>query len=479
MSPLLRIIAVPLILSMMACSLHRVADEVPVPESVPESFTTTGEVSVPERWWTAFDDATLTALNEAVLRANPDVAAARARLRQFRALAVQTGAARLPEVNGSAGVSKRNTLFGGRELTIEDYNLGVSVGYEVDVWQRIDNAAKASTLDAAAAREDLEALALSLTGAASRTYYAIAAQRELLAVLAEQVAVNEKLLAVIEARFANGVAGAVEVFQQRENLAAVEAQIPRAERTLAELSHLLATLVGEAPATAVPGTREELPVLPALPRTGVPTELLSNRPDIRAAALRVRAADHRVGVAIADQYPSFRLSGDGGFQATEIGDLFSNWVWSLAGNLAGPIFDAGRRRAEVTRTDAVLAERLASYEQVVLDALREVEDALAGERNQSELIRRLERQLELARQAERAAETRYLRGVGDYLTVLATVNAVQRVEQELVGARSTAVSDRIDLYLALGSSWRDDLEIAGSVEPDRDETDKGMQGDGK
>jgi len=451
----------------LGCSLHKVTEEVTVPDAVPEGYSETGEMAVPDQWWTAFGDETLNELADRVLRVNPDLRAAEARLRQFAALAVQAGAARYPDVGGSAGASRSRSLFAGQEFELNNYELGVSVGYELDLWRRIENQAQAGGLDAAASRADLTALALSLTGSVARTWYSLIAQRELLALLSDQVAINEKLLSVIETRFANGVAGAVEVFQQRESLAAVRSQVPQARRTLDELSHLLAVLVGEAPMTSPPGDQQSLPELPPMPATGLPTDLLQNRPDIMAASLRVRAADHRIGVAIADQYPSFRLSGDTGYQSTELSDLLSGWVWSLAGSLTGPIFDAGRRRAEVDRTRAVLDERLASYEATVLQALREVEDALSNERNQQVFIARLAEQLELAERARKAAESRYLRGVGDYLTVLQTTQAAQGVAQQLVRARVTVIADRIDLYLALGGQWTLDSEWPASLDLSR------------
>ncbi|MDJ0840319.1 MAG: efflux transporter outer membrane subunit [Acidobacteriota bacterium] len=453
----------------VGCSLHKVRENVPVPEIIPETYSTGGEAVLPETWWTAFGDSELDRLSDRVLNQNLDLRGAWARLVQFDALARQAGALRMPEVTYTGIASRARTNTFGQVVEGNLFSAQAGVSYEVDLWNRLSSQQRAGLLDYRASRQDLEIVAFSLTGATARTWYGIVAQREQLTLLEEQIEVNRKFLEVIEARFANGVASAVDVFQQRENLASIQAQIPSARLSLELLEHQLATLAGEAPLTPAPEERRTLPELPPLPSLGVPADLLQNRPDVRAAMLRVAAADHRVAVAVADQYPSLRLTGEAGFQADELGDLFSDFVWSAAASLIGPIFDAGRRQAEVDRTEAVVVERLAVYEAVLLDALREVEDALTSEHRRGQLIERLENQQGLAEKALEAAGARYLRGVGNYLTVLTETQALQRVQRELINARQARVLDRIDLYMALGGTWTENLTgPAGIAYPEGD-----------
>jgi len=451
--------ALPIVL-VFGCSLHQVQEQVAPPEFTPETYSESGKVPVPERWWTVFEDAELNDLTGQALAGNLDLAAAWARLQQFDALARQAGAARLPSVNGSVLASRGRSLgFAGTQES-NFFDLGVDAGYEIDLFKKISATSQASLLDYQASRQDLESIGFAISGGVARSWFGLVEQRQQLALLAEQVEVNEKFLEVIETRFTNGAASAVDVFQQREQLASIRSQIPRAQASLALFEHQLAVLTGKAPKTPSPSQRQTLPELPALPTTGVPADLLVNRPDVRARMLRLMAADFRLGAAIANRYPSLRLSASTGFQANKVGDLFSNWVWNLASSLMGPIFDGGRLKAEVDRNQGVLAERLAGFEATVLDAMREVEDALVLEHHQHELIERLQEQLNLARKAHEAGQARYLRGVGSFLILLTETQAVQRVERALLSARLALVSYRIDLYLALGGTWTGELQKA-------------------
>ena len=280
-----------------------------------------------------------------------------------------------------------------------------------------------------------------------------------MALLEEQLETSQKLLEVIEVRFSNAGATAVDVYQQREQLASVRAQIPPAREGLALLEHQLAVLLGEAPGHPSPTGLENLPVLPPLPETGVPADLIRNRPDLRAAIRRIGAADHRLAIAIADRYPSLRLSAEAGHQDSSLKYLFRDWIWNLTASITGPIVDAGRRKAEVERNRAVLQERLLDFEKTGLTALREVEDALVQEYHQQQLIDELDKQRALARSAYEAGRSRYLSGVGNFLTVLTEIQALQRVERSLISARKTLIDRRIALCQALGGTWTQNLTL--------------------
>ncbi|MEC9072711.1 MAG: TolC family protein, partial [Myxococcota bacterium] len=162
---------------------------------------------------------------------------------------------------------------------------------------------------------------------------------------------------------------------------------------------------------------------------------------------------HRVGVAIADRFPALRIGGSTGFQDRDISELFTNWVWSLAANVVAPLFEGGRRAAEVERTRAVLEERLHQYGGVVLRALGEVEDALSGERRQKEHLSALSTQLDDARATLEEARRRYVAGLVDYLPVLTALQSVQQVERQAVSARRQCLSFRVQLSRALGGAW--------------------------
>lgn len=448
--------AVLLILS--ACTVHKVNEEIKVPEVVPESYSHAGEAPHIDQWWKSFDDQTVDLLVGRVLQQNLDLRASWARLRQAEAIAVQAGAARLPSVNLNASASSRDTVFAGQRFTQETYSLNAGFSWQVDLWNRLSSAERAASWDYAAARDDVEATALALSGSVVDLWFSVIEQRAVLHLLEAQIEANDKLLEILETRFNQGATNAVSVLQQREQVMALQAQIPTAESRLALLEHQLSVLLGRAPGQGLPGSKHDLPHLPELPATGVPIDLLKNRPDVRKAWAAVVAADYRVGVAVADRYPSLSLSGSGGFTAEDIGDLFSDFLWDIAAQLTAPLFDGGRRRAEVHRTEAVLDVALANYEKTVLTALREVEDALIQEQKQQEYLEQIGKKLDLSRLAYDSSMSRFSEGVGDFLTLLTQNQSVLRAEQDLVNGQKNLLSARIDLYQALGGTWTSELE---------------------
>ena len=185
-------------------------------------------------------------------------------------------------------------------------------------------------------------------------------------------------------------------------------------------------------------------MLRPLPETGVPADLLKRRPDIRAAELRVIAADYRVAAAVADRLPAIRLTGNVGYQAHRSSDLFDGVHWYF-GDEGSP--------AEVDRTKAVVDELLKAYGQALLVAFQEVEDALAQERNQHDYLGLLQKQVELARQTLDAAQARYVNGQGDYLPVLTALQSRQRLERAYLTAQRDLIISRIQLCRALGGAW--------------------------
>lgn len=431
-----------------------------------------GPVAAPDRWWTAFDDPALTATLDRLLAANLDLAQAYSRLAQSRAIAAQQGAARLPALNvgAGAGASRRYVQQfapgpGGAPAvvteadTFEQYSLSAAAQYEVDLWDRYGALARAAELDVAASRLDLEALAITLTAQAADLWYALIEARATEALLQSQIATNETLLDLARFRFSEGLAAAADVLQQEQLLLTTRRQLPGVQARRATLEHQLAVLLGRPPGegAGLAGAGAALPDPPPLPAAGLPAELLVRRPDIRAAQARVAAADERVGAAIAGRLPTITLGASTGFEATSFADLLDRWVWSLTGNLLAPIFDGGRRAAEVERSEAALRGALAAFTQAALRAFAEVEDALVLEARQAETLERLEAELAVGRQLYEQARARYVEGLTDYLPVLSALQGVQRAELSLLAARRQRIAYRIQLHRALGGTWTADL----------------------
>lgn len=446
-----------------ACGRHESPASFPVSIRIPDAFSESGDGNAPERWWTAFEDPALDGLVESVLAGNLDLSAAWHRLDQARALARSGRAARRvqADLNVSPSRAKSVFLFGGdpRAAYVTQTDLSASASYEADLWGRLRAAIGAGKLDARASREDLETLAMGLVAQTADAWFSLVEGRSQKHLLDAQIRASHTFLELLELRFGQGLANSLDVYQQRTQLAALRAQQPQVEGELALLGHQLAVLQGRPPRSAAPSPETTtLPIMPPLPATGLPAELLVRRPDVRSALLRLQAADRRVAAAVADRLPKLSFTPSTGFRAGDFSSLFSSWIWSLAGRLSLPLFDGGRRRAEVARNKALVAERWDQFSQSMLLALREVEDALQGERNQELYLRQIEEQLRLAERTLEEARRRYLNGLSDYLPVLTALQAQQNLQRTRLTAWRQTLSHRIKLHRALGGGWTSSLE---------------------
>lgn len=416
------------------------------PVTLPATFSAGGEQPPTDRWWHDFDDPGLSRVIEQALGGNLSLRAAWARLDQARAVARREGAARWPTLDGRAEISRPT----GSNAT-EQRLLGLAAAYEVDLWGRIGSTAEAAALDADASAADLQAAAISLSAEVATTWYQLVEQRAQLALLEEQQRTNRQLLELVQARFRIGQAAASDVHRQRQLLAQTQGERVQAESRLAGLRHQLAVLLG-----AVPG-EVQLPgdaVLPApgpFPSTGIPAELVRRRPDLQRALLRLQAADARAAAAVAARYPRLDLTASGTTSTPEV--LFSNWLGNLAAQLAGPLFDGGQRRAEAERARAVVAENLNTFGEALLEAVREVETALANESGQRAYLETLRAQQREAAQVVERERSRYFQGDSDYLSVLDALRSRQQLERQQLTARRELLTERINLVRALAGGW--------------------------
>jgi len=440
------------------CALHS-----PQPKDllikIPERFTEAGAAVsdvAPDRWWRAFSDDRLNTLMDRAFVDNLDIAQAYARLEQAEAVAVQSAASRFPFVNLGGDAGRARQLGATGPVTGDSYSFSLAAGYEVDLWQKLKSRAEAGALTAEASLEDFRALYLSLSAQVADLYYLLVELRSQLELTDRTIAAREETLALVERRFREGVVSALDVYQSRQTLASARAVRPEIEANLATTAHLLSVLMGGYPDSAAGGDLAELPETPAAFPAGLPSQLLTDRPDIRAQMLRLEARDQEIAAAVADRFPSIDLLGNYGRSGSDFGMSLSGTVWNLSGSLAQPLIDWGARKAEVERSQAVFREQLASYRQTVLTAFREVEDALVRNRTTEEAIRRLKAEEEASGQALRVAWDRYLDGLSEYLPVLTAQALYFDAQSRLLSARRQLISDRISLARATGGNWMAD-----------------------
>ena len=282
-------------------------------------------------------------------------------------------------------------------------------------------------------------------------------QRAQLALTEQSIVSFADTVARVENRYNLGLVPAVDMYQSRQNLTGAQAARYLFEARLAEAEHAIAVLLGRYPERNPDGSLEQLPSAPDLFAVGIPVNLISQRPDLQAALQRVEVADAKIAVAIADRFPSISLSGGyGSIRQDVTAGLIKGEFWSLLGNLVMPLVDGGRRRAEVDRQKAALREAVAAYQQIVLSAFQEVENALVNNFATGQRVERLAETAQATGATLRLTTARYLAGLTDYLPVLTAQRTDFDISNRLLAAQRQLLTDRISLARALGGSWMQD-----------------------
>jgi NodT family efflux transporter outer membrane factor (OMF) lipoprotein len=393
----------------------------------------------------------LNRLVDTAFEENLDIRSSWARLRQARAAAVKSRAGLFPAVDTGLEASQTRTY---RDYDLladtKSSSLDLAASFELDLWGRVRSGYRADQLSALAAHEDVRAAAISLTGEVVDTWVELLAARQEMQVVQDQIHTNEMLLRIQTTRFENGMASALDITQQQELLANSRSALPPLQARERVAVNKLAVLLGQSDVHSISIRQHELPQPMPRPKTGVPADLLMSRPDVRAAYYQLRAADFEVSVARADRLPSLSLSARTAISSDDFSLAWGDWLTRLGTNFSAPLFDAGARKAEVERTRAVVDERLAEYTATVLEAIREVQDALANISGQEDRIAGLEDELRAAKQARDQARLRYLKGQSDYLNFVTQQRSVQTLQRNLVAARADLLSFQVALYRALG-----------------------------
>jgi len=412
-------------------------------------------------WWRSFGDAATTELVELALANNTDLQAAAARVLQAEAALQKAGGARLPQVGYDAGAQRQKTSFvlpgtGRREIFSTTYSYDFSVAWQADLFGRLKRTRQAAWANLLAEEAAREAVVHSLVAAVVRARVAIAILERAESVTREITASWQSTLKTVERRYRNGLADAVDLHLARENYASAKAAGAVIEGQLQQARLALDVLVGRRPGSGpnLPHTLADLPSLDPVP-LGLPADLLDRRPDLRQAEMRLSAATYGVGAALASLYPDLSLTGSAGGRSDTLADITSvdGVIYNAVANLVGPLFTGGQRRADVDAARAHAEEAIAVYSGAVLQALREVEDALVlGEASEQNLEYTNQRVSE-ARAADRLAKQRYQRGVASLLTVLETERRMRLAEQAIVTATADVWNARVDLFLALGGDW--------------------------
>ncbi|WP_232522289.1 efflux transporter outer membrane subunit [Marinimicrobium alkaliphilum] len=420
------------------------------------ALTDAGEHHIDPQWWTDFGSSQLNALIEEAQAQSPELDVAYERLRQAQLRARSAGSSLFPSLNLGAGTSYRrdqDPLQGGwfsNETT--SANLGVS--YELDLWGGVAASRRAAEASFMASEYDYVAANLSLTGAVASAWFEWLALAERVAVARENLALSERVLQVVDARYRNGAASAADLARQQTNVLSQRANLPPLEFQAKQTRRALAVLLGRVPQDndwqAEPLADLQVPTIDPI----APAELLLRRPDLARAEAQLQSADANVAVARTAFLPSVSLSAMAGLGASGLFTLSdANQSRNVSLSLSQAIFDGGQRRAQRGISESQQRELVAQYRGAILDALRETDDALGRvqlnetqEQSQADILEQAERTLHLT-------EVRYREGSDELLTLIDAQRSVFQAREQLIQARLSRLIAAVDLYKALGGGW--------------------------
>ena len=409
-------------------------------------------------WWLAFGDPVLDDLEARIEAANPDLAAAVGRYDEARAVLGVARAAYYPSVDAIASgerarVSADRPLSSGNPATYTDVRVGASLAYEIDLFGRVRDTARAAAAAAQASDRDVAGIRLGLQAALADDYYQMRGLDARIVLLRQTVGAFQRAYDLTDTRHTGGIASGIDVSRAAALLASARAELSAVAADRAAFEHAVAALVGETPSSfslpVVDGQRDP----PAIP-VGIPSALLQRRPDIAAAERRVAAANLRIGVARAAQYPSLTLGGAGGFEAGSSAILgASNGFWALGPLQAAlSVFDGGARRVRVRISRAQYDQAAASYRSTVLAAFREVEDDLARSRSLVQQERDQRAATTAAEKTRDLALIRYRDGAADYLEVVTAQTAALDAQRALLEVESARLRIAVDTVRAIGGT---------------------------
>ena len=409
------------------------------------------------QWVDLFEDPVLRRLVDTALQQNRDVRTAIAVIDEFRARFRATRGALLPELTANGEGGRNALVFGPLGVqTFNVYKAAVDGRWELDFWGRLRRATQAAHSDLQAEEENRRAVELSLIGTAATAYVDLRASDLDLDIARRTLESRRQTLALARRRLDQGLISELDVRQFEAEVASPAASVAQFQRAVAQGENELSLLVGRTPGVIARG-RSLTQLVARIPITaGVPAGLLVHRPDVRSAAAALRAATARIGVAEGGWLPSITLTGEYGTQSAQSSRLFGSGtnVWQAFVGVSLPLFTEGRPgNEEVAVARARAAEARARYDQTVLAAMRDVENALVALRTAQDETTALQRQAVALRRALELANQRYQNGVSSYLDVLDAQRSLFSAELSLTQAERDQLVDAVALYVAVGAVW--------------------------
>jgi NodT family efflux transporter outer membrane factor (OMF) lipoprotein len=463
----------------------------------PETPSRTVSEPIDPAWWQLFGDPQLTALVQRVAGANLDVRLAAIRIEESRAERGVVAAAQFPTIEGNAsyvrqqasnrGIFTRlgsNAAGSGRVANgtvggagaisgvkiepFEAYQYGLDASWELDLWGRVRRAVESSDASITASQEALRGALLSSLAEVARDYMELRGAQLRLQIARDNLKTSRQSQGIVAQRAAGGLATDLDAANAAAQVSTVAADIPRIEQEEARLMNALGLLLGEPPQSLRAELETPKPIPPVPPEipVGFPSELAQRRPDIRQADANLHSATADIGVAEANFYPSVTLNGSIGIQALRTQSLW-NWnaqQYAIGPSLNIPIFEGGRLKSQLALRKAQQRESAVKYQQTVLTAWNEVDDALSAYEFEQRRRAQLMEAVKQNRRALALAQNRYKEGISDFIEVLDAQRQQLATEQLLAISTTNVSGNLVALYKALGGGWEPDLPV-GATSP--------------
>ncbi len=453
----------PLVLSLMLGGCFVVGPDYAKPKvDVPQKWRmATDQVkdTADVQWWKQMNDPVLNRLIDRALEGNYDLQIAIANIDKYSGLYGVTRSNLFPQLFGSAGYDRNQAsgLEKGFDQKIPDTDharLGANISWEIDIWGQLRRAKEASYADLMAQNYASKAIILTLVSLVAENYINLRALDWNLQVTRQTVDSLREEYRIAKSRFDMGYSSEIEVIQSLSELERRNALIPQFEQRIAETEHALSVLIGVNPGAIERGHALDEFKLPAIP-AGLPSELLLRRPDIQQQEQNLISANARIGVARGEYFPKLQLTGDVGQASLELAQLMTPGAnfWTIGVKLLGPIFTAGKIAGQVQAAEASQRAALANYQQTIITAFREFEDALVSNSKTLEKQQAEARRVEAASEYLRISRVRYDEGYTPYLEVLDALRQYYEAQIELIQARNQNFLSYVKLYKAMGGGW--------------------------
>ncbi|MFH2045521.1 MAG: efflux transporter outer membrane subunit [Pseudomonadota bacterium] len=412
-------------------------------------------------WWNSFNDPVLVSLVERAIESNLDVKQAQARIRQARAARGVSGAGFGPVLNAVSSYRRSHSpqsAAANDGITSSQYQAGFDSAWELDIFGGVRRSVEAADADLQAAVEGRRDVLVTLAAEVAVNYIDLRALQQRLIIARNNLAAQQHTAALTHKRLSAGFASSLDAANADAQVATTSAQIPQLEASVEQAKYSLSLLIGRDPSALLTelNTSSNIPAAssPDVP-VGVPSDLLRRRPDIRRAEAQIHAATARIGVATADLFPKFTISGSVGFQ----NDEFKSWIdrvnrfWSFGPSVSWQIFNTGKTISNIELQKALQEQSAILYKQTILTALQEVDNALIASAKEDERKKALYDAVTANKKAVDLAKQLYIHGQSNFLDVLLAQRSLYASEDSLIQSTRTVSINLVALYKALGGGW--------------------------